>query len=153
MSPGQNGKRTAHPDFVKLPEHLLLALLTEEPNALAPLNVTADDVRKEIEKLVPPGLAASTAAELPLTPRAKRAIDHAIFEAKMVEQMRVGPEHLLVGLIQEPDGVAGRALRSLGLDVHFRSFFRCGPAAHLRADRRARGSSSPRLDDESEKCA
>ena len=98
-------------------EHILLALLIDRPLALAGLGVTTEAVRDEIDKLVMRGPAAVTQAELPLTPRVRRVLDHAETEAMNLNQAAVEPDHLLLGLISEPDGVAGMVLRNLGLDL------------------------------------
>src|SRR5688572_6612171 len=99
-------------------EHILLALLVERPLTLTALGLTAEDVRREVEKLVLRGRAAIPPdVELPLTPRAKRVIDHAKLEAVAHSQNAIEPEHLLVGLIHESEGVAGQLMRGLGLDL------------------------------------
>jgi hypothetical protein len=99
-------------------EHVLLSLLIERPATTASLGVGADVVRAEIERLVTRGPAPEAeSVELPLTPRAKRVVAHAHVEATSHGQKLVEPEHLLVGLIKEPDGVAGRVMRALGLNL------------------------------------
>jgi len=98
-------------------EHILLALLIDRPLALAGLGVSTETVRDEIDKLVTRGPATVTQAELPLTPRARRVLGHAEMEARILNQAAVEPDHLLLGLIFEPDGVAGKVLRNLGLDL------------------------------------
>ncbi len=55
---------------------------------------------------------------LPLTPRAQRVIEIARQEATNLNQREVGTEHLMVALMLEPSGVAGQALRNLGLKLH-----------------------------------
>ena len=98
-------------------EHILLALLIDRPLALAGLGVSAETARDEIDKLVTRGPAPVTEAEIPLTPRARRVLAHAETEARILNQAAVEPDHLLLGLISEPDGVAGMVLRNLGLDL------------------------------------
>jgi hypothetical protein len=104
-------------------EHLLLALVQDPPHAgfglPARLGLTAGAVRAEVESLVhrgPQRPAADGPAKLPLTPRARRAVRCASDEAATVSLALAGPEHLLIGLMRDPDGVAGRVMRSLGLD-------------------------------------
>jgi ATP-dependent Clp protease ATP-binding subunit ClpC len=70
-----------------------------------------------VEQLVLPGPDPVTAKELPLTPRASRAIEFAEEDARTVGQAQVDTEHLLTGLLREPDGVAGMILRKCGLNV------------------------------------
>ena len=50
------------------------------------------------------------------TARAIRVLEYAQYEAQDLEQNYIGTEHLLLGLLHEGEGVAARALRSLGLD-------------------------------------
>jgi ATP-dependent Clp protease ATP-binding subunit ClpC len=51
------------------------------------------------------------------TQRARRVLSLAHQEAERMRQNYIGTEHLLLGLIQEEGGVAGRVLRELGLDA------------------------------------
>ncbi len=51
------------------------------------------------------------------TQRARRVLSLAHQEAERMRHSSIGTEHLLLGLIQEEGGVAGRVLRDLGLDV------------------------------------
>jgi ATP-dependent Clp protease ATP-binding subunit ClpC len=50
------------------------------------------------------------------TQRARRVLSLAHQEAERLRQNAIGTEHLLLGLIQEDGGVAGRVLRDLGLE-------------------------------------
>ena len=50
------------------------------------------------------------------TQRARRALRMAHEETVRLHQGQIGPEHLLLGLIKEEGGVAGRVLRELGLE-------------------------------------
>src|SRR5512141_1986421 len=50
------------------------------------------------------------------TQRARRVLALAHQEAERMRQDTIGTEHLLLGLIQEEGGVAGRVLRDLGLE-------------------------------------
>ena len=51
------------------------------------------------------------------TQRARRVLSLAHQEAERMHQNYIGTEHLLLGLIKEDGGVAGRVLRELGLDA------------------------------------
>lgn len=51
----------------------------------------------------------------PYTPRVRRALALAWDEARRAGAGAVAPEHLLLGLLRERDGVAAQALRRLGL--------------------------------------
>jgi len=74
------------------------------------------------------------------TQRARRVLSLAQDEAQRLNHHQIGTEHLLMGLMREEGGVAGRVLRNLGLDMRRveESVTRLSPA-----DRR---SSSSQLD-------
>lgn len=100
-------------------EHVLLGLM-KEPSGLAvsvlkSFHVDAQMVQVEIEKLVQRGAETVTLPQLPYTPRAKRALACAADEARFWTEKTIGPEHLMLGLLREGEGVAGRVLRNLGL--------------------------------------
>jgi hypothetical protein len=107
-------------------EHLLLGLIDEDcdavtgwgvvGNVLQTLGMDAAKVHREIERLVQRGPQPVALRTLPLTPRSKRALEYAAAESRLMDEQRVGPEHILLGLFREPDGVAGQALRNLGLE-------------------------------------
>jgi len=52
------------------------------------------------------------------TERARRVVVFAQEEARMLNQNYIGTEHLLLGLIREEEGVAARALQSLGISLY-----------------------------------
>ncbi|MGE3244662.1 MAG: Clp protease N-terminal domain-containing protein, partial [Pirellulales bacterium] len=102
-------------------EHLLLGLADTDNGVLARLlgehQVDAAQLRAAVEALVRADEPRQDAlAKLPLTPRAQHALDLADADARFLQQDAVRPEHLLCGLVREPEGVAGQALRSLGLE-------------------------------------
>ena len=102
-------------------EHILLGLVKEgEGVAAAVLNslgLDADNIKREIEKLIQPGEGQITAADIPFTPRAKKVIELAMDEARNLGHNYIGTEHLLLGLIREGDGVASQVLINMGLDL------------------------------------
>ena len=51
------------------------------------------------------------------TDLAKRVLHLAHEEAERMQQRMIGSEHVLLGLVEEENGAAGRALRDLGVDV------------------------------------
>lgn len=100
-------------------EHLLLGLLQSDSgdlaSALTALGVDANEIRPRIEQLVQRGPQPVSQRKLPFTPWANRAIELADEDARFLQQERIGPEHLLFGLLREREGVAGQVLLSLGL--------------------------------------
>jgi ATP-dependent Clp protease ATP-binding subunit ClpC len=101
-------------------EHLLLGLVRETDSVAARvlerLGVSLNRVRAEVEKQLPRGEARQT-QDMTLTPRAKRVIDLAYDEARNLNNNYIGTEHLLLGLIREGDGLAGRVLAKLGVEL------------------------------------
>ena len=70
----------------------------------------------EIERQVARG-DGRLGQDMQLTPRAKRVIDLAYDEARQLNNNYIGTEHLLLGLIREGEGLAGRVLAKLGVDL------------------------------------
>jgi ATP-dependent Clp protease ATP-binding subunit ClpA len=104
-------------------EHILLGLLKEGngvgPCALKRLGIDLNTVRRETEKHIHSHLLNSESAmgRLPLTPRAKKALDYAIEEARALFFSYVGTEHILLGLIREAEGIGGTVLLGMGVTL------------------------------------
>lgn len=100
-------------------EHILLGLVREEcvaTRVIEALEVSINRVRSEVEKQLPRGDEPAS-QDMTLTPRAKRTIDLAYDEARALNNNYIGTEHLLLGLIREGDGLAGRVLEKLGVNL------------------------------------
>lgn len=115
-------------------EHVLLGLIKEgqgvAANVLQNLGVDLGKVRLEVEKLVKNKSATATGGALPQTPRAKKAIECAFEEAESLNHNDVDPDHILLGLLRDHDGMAIRVLANLGVqpDVvrgEILNFLRC----------------------------
>lgn len=101
-------------------EHLLLGL-TRDPDTIAArvlnrfdvdltkLRIAVEESATQYEK--------TSQQEMTLTPRAKRVIDLAYDEARNLHNNYIGTEHLLLGLIHEGDGLAGKVLAKLNVDL------------------------------------
>jgi ATP-dependent Clp protease ATP-binding subunit ClpC len=102
-------------------EHLLLALLREGDGTalivLKKMGLSPEQIRMEVERNLPTGGNTMTFGEIPFTPRVKKVIEYAVEEAKLLGHSFIGSEHLLLGLIREEDGIAGKILRSLGANL------------------------------------
>ncbi len=100
-------------------EHLLLGLTREGDGAaaktLASLNVSLQRIRTEVERVVTRG-EGRLGQDMQLTARAKRVIDLAYEEARGLNNDYIGSEHLLLGMIREEEGLAGRILRNLEVE-------------------------------------
>src|SRR5438105_2781259 len=101
-------------------EHLTLGLVREDDSVacriLDRLSVALGRVRAGIESQVTRG-EGNLGQDMQLTPRAKRVIDLAYEEARQLNNNYIGTEHLLLGLIREGDGLGGRVLNKLGVDL------------------------------------
>ena len=99
-------------------EHLLLGLLRLEESvaagALASLGVELHEVRGQVARIIGQGDELA-AGQIPFTPRSKKVLELALREALSLGHNNIGPEHILLGLMRENEGVAARIL--LGLDA------------------------------------
>ncbi|MBI1865248.1 MAG: ATP-dependent Clp protease ATP-binding subunit ClpC, partial [Nitrospirae bacterium] len=102
-------------------EHLLLGILREEDGipvaVLKKMGLTTEEIKLEVERNLPRGTNILTFGEIPFTPRAKKVLELAIEEAKLLGHNYIGSEHLLLGLIREEEGIGGKILRSLGANL------------------------------------
>jgi len=102
-------------------EHILLGLVKEGSGVgatvLKNLYVDIKKLRLEVEKLVKSGPDMVTIGKLPQTPEAKKVIEYAIEEARLLNHNYVGTEHILLGLLRESEGIAAQALMNLGLKL------------------------------------
>jgi ATP-dependent Clp protease ATP-binding subunit ClpA len=78
--------------------------------------VSLSRIRSEVERQVTRG-DSTLGQEMQLTPRGKRVFDLAYDEARQIKNEYIGTEHLLLGLIREGEGLAGRVLAKLGVDL------------------------------------
>ena len=100
-------------------EHLLLGLTREECAAsrvLLSLRLEPSFLRAEVFRNVPRNESLQD-SDISLTPRGKRVIDLAYDEARLLNDDFIGTEHLLLGLVREEAGLAGRILKKAGLNV------------------------------------
>lgn len=102
-------------------EHLLLALLREEEGVssaiIKKMGISTEEIRMEIERRLPYGTNVLTFGDIPFTPRAKKVLELAVEEARLIGHGYIGSEHLLLGILREDEGIAGRTLRSLGANL------------------------------------
>ena len=124
-------------------EHILLGLCAGggvAEHTLRNLGVDPAAVRENVLQLVTPGQAdgsnasASTPSgileaiadtlgvgrqkwDLPYTSRAKKTLELAMTEARELNHMYVGTEHLLLGLMREERGIGAQVLTSMGMTL------------------------------------
>lgn len=109
-----------HHNFVGT-EHLLLGLIHlgqgTAVTVLGRQGVNLEAARKEVEKAIGTGPEQQIFGNIPYTPRVKKVLALAVNEAKTLQHTYVGTERLLLGLLREDEGVAGRVLRNLGVNI------------------------------------
>jgi ATP-dependent Clp protease ATP-binding subunit ClpA len=100
-------------------EHILLGLLREEEGLAArvldAMDVTLDDVRDEVVRVVGRGETSST-GQIPFTPGGKKTLELALREAVALGHKHIGTEHILLGLVRADEGVGSTVLREHGAD-------------------------------------
>jgi ATP-dependent Clp protease ATP-binding subunit ClpC len=101
-------------------EHLLLGLVREGEGVagkvLTSLGVDLEKVRNAVEDIIGRG-DRIVLGEIGLTPRAKKVIELAVDEARILNHRYIGTEHLLLGLIREGNGIGAGVLESFGLSL------------------------------------
>ncbi len=101
-------------------EHLLLGLVRETDtmaaDVLANLRVDLPKVRTAVLFIIGQG-DRGVPGDIGLTPRAKKAIEFAVDEARRLNDSFIGSEHLLIGLLREGEGIAYGVLQSLGVTL------------------------------------
>ncbi len=102
-------------------EHILLGLIRlgqgVAVNVLRGMGIDFETIRIEVEKAVGSGPETKVIGDVPLTARAKKVIELAVEEARNLNHTYIGTEHILLGLLQEGEGVAAKILRSLNVDL------------------------------------
>lgn len=108
-------------------EHLLLGLTIENSGiagkTLRQLTITPDYVKEEIERFTGYGssdVQSKSEQEdgyLPYSPKSKQILSYAGDEAKRLGAVKIGTEHILLGLLREDDILASRILTNLGLSL------------------------------------
>jgi ATP-dependent Clp protease ATP-binding subunit ClpA len=97
-------------------EHLLLGLIHEGDSiaaqAIESTGLTLDVARAHVEALIGRGDSAPS-GHIPFTPRAKKVLELALREALALKKSYIGPEHILLGLIREGDGIGAQILERL----------------------------------------
>lgn len=100
-------------------EHLLLGLLSEgEGIAAKELNnqgVDVESARQQVIDIV--GRGTFETEIMGFTPRTKRVFELSFMAARNLGHNYIGTEHLLLGLIEEGEGVAVIVLQRLGVDL------------------------------------
>jgi ATP-dependent Clp protease ATP-binding subunit ClpC len=102
-------------------EHLLLGLVKEGSGlaavVLQQFRISLPTVRDKVEELTHGPSTNPTPGKLRQTERYTRVLGYAIDEANSLSNNYVGTEHLLLGLLREPEGTASRVLAGMNLKL------------------------------------
>jgi ATP-dependent Clp protease ATP-binding subunit ClpA len=87
-----------------------------DPEALASVGIDLDEVRRSVEASFGAGALEGTCAWTRgrgrrFTPRAKKVLQLSLREAIALGHRYLGPEHVLLGMIREGEGVAAEIIR------------------------------------------
>ncbi len=101
-------------------EHLLLGILRVEDSmgerALRSVGVSFRRVRHQVARIAGTGDTVTTEA-IPFTARARHSLELALENAKAHDSSEIGTEHMLLGLIGDPESVGARILIDLEATV------------------------------------
>ncbi|MDA0564672.1 ATP-dependent Clp protease ATP-binding subunit [Streptomonospora sp. S1-112] len=129
--------------------HLLGAVLAEGTNlalhVLKVLEIPPSRIESGLQDTDPAAESADPHGSVRFSPPAAAALELAASEAVGLGHNYVGCEHLLLGLVAEPDGAAGRVLRDLGAELRLTRRTVSAALAgyvHLRAQTSAPSSAS-----------
>src|SRR6266480_4228095 len=102
-------------------EHILLGLIHEgegvAAKALESLGISQEAVRQQVEQIVGRGQQAPS-GHIRFTPRAKKVLELSLRESVQLGHNYIGPEHILLGMVREGDGMAAQVLVTLGADLN-----------------------------------
>jgi excisionase family DNA binding protein len=120
-------------------EHMLLGLVSEgegvAAHVLSSFGVELDKIRSEIVSILKQGQEKSNPVlskiksammqgeivlagrQVAMTGRAKKVIELAVDEARLLGHQYIGTEHLLLGILREGEGLAVGVLENLGIDL------------------------------------
>lgn len=100
-------------------EHILLGLIDlgegVAVNVLKKIGLSLEKVREMVERQV--GMGDQPSSDIQYTPRVKKVITLAAYEANQLGHNYIGTEHILLGLLREGEGVAAQILKELGVDI------------------------------------
>ena len=101
-------------------EHVFLGLINESDcvatKCLVDLAVDLSTVKSQIEVILEEKQSTDV-RELGLTPDAKKVIELAVDEARMMGSNYIGTEHILIGLLREGDSDVARLLLDYKIDI------------------------------------
>jgi ATP-dependent Clp protease ATP-binding subunit ClpC len=102
------------------PHHLLLGIMREARSVAPEVLRTAyarGELQARFEREFPPAARISTSVDVPLSHASKRVLAYAAEECERLAHKHIGPEHLLLALMRDPETAAAKALRDYGVTV------------------------------------
>jgi hypothetical protein len=115
----REARRRQH-DFLGT-EHLLFGLLCDHSSSagavLRGLTQPSETLQARLEELLHDEPTGAALEQFPLSPAAQRALRFAAEEAAQLGRTVVGPEHLLLALLREPETQAALILSQAGLQL------------------------------------
>jgi len=88
----------------------------DEATALAAIGIDFERVRATVEATFGEGSLTANVSHPPFTAKAKHALEQTLRESLFLRQNFIGTEHLLIGFLAEPEGLARRVVADLGAD-------------------------------------
>jgi len=102
-------------------EHLLLGMLAEEKSvankALRKLGAEPEQVHRLVERFTSNRRRSPLGGKPTLTPRTRKVLEAAVDEARRMGHHYIDTGHLLLGLVQQDEGVAVDILRDMGISL------------------------------------
>jgi ArsR family transcriptional regulator, arsenate/arsenite/antimonite-responsive transcriptional repressor / arsenate reductase (thioredoxin) len=100
-------------------EQLLVGLLATETSIVAQVLISLGANLEQVQRLVEQriGHGKGTPDVIPWTPRATQTLRLAIEQAQQMGHNHIDTEHLLLGILQEGQGMAVRVLEDLGINL------------------------------------
>ena len=103
------------------PEHILLGLIREDhqfiDSFLRASLVSADQIRRRVEKGMTLREKIPASVDLPLSGSARMVLQHAAKESDLLQHSFIGTEHLLLGLLRQENTTACAILQDVGLSI------------------------------------
>lgn len=109
-----NVLRRFKPDLATF-KSALTAEIAADATTVAPKGVEAAPPRTLWARMIGAASAWMTSNKRPLATDMERIIEHAMREARALRHNYVGTEHLLLGLLDEPENAAAKLLAAHGL--------------------------------------
>jgi prophage maintenance system killer protein len=101
-------------------EHVLLGLIREGKSVaartLSDAGLRLEQVREAVQEVVGTG-TSGWREQLPFTPRTKKVLELSLREARHLGHNYIAPQHILLGLIREGDGLGAQLLQKFDVDL------------------------------------